>query len=85
MNTSIWSANLIFGSDSNQVILEKEAIKRIPVHLLLSDTNFIKRIQKKVGEKAWNKLPKDSITNLPNMKVFYLKFLGHVAMEPIIE
>ncbi len=82
--TSIWSANLILGSDSNQVILERRAIKRLPTTLLMSDSHFIKGLMLKIGEKPWNKLPKDKTTGLPMLKVFYLKHLGYTAQEPEI-
>ncbi len=89
MSTSIWSCNLIIGGDSNQVILERIAIKRLPISILMSDNHFINSLKLKIGkgerikgEKIWDKLPKNKLTGLPTIKVFYLKQLGTVAQEP---
>ena len=87
MPSKIWSANIIIGTDSDQFIIESTAIKRIPVHVLMSDTYFIKWLKQKVQgksdtDKRWNSLPKNKDTNLPNVKIFYMKYLGECASEP---
>jgi hypothetical protein len=87
MGTKIYSSNIIIGSDSDQFIIENTAVKRLPIHVLMSDDYFIKWLKQKVSgasksDSNWNKLPKNKITELPNVKIFYMKYLGDVATEP---
>lgn len=87
MPTKIFSANIIIGSDSNQFVLEKVAVKRIPTHLLMSNPDFIDWLKKKVAgnsktDVAWNRLPKDKDTKLPKIKIIYLKYLSQTGSEP---
>ncbi len=82
MSTKIFSANIIIGSDSNQYIIEKIAVKRLPVEVLIADTVFVKRIESHVPKDVWAKLPRIKDNLLPSIKIFYLKYLGEIGEEP---
>ncbi len=84
MATEIWSANIIIGGDDNPIIIEKIAIKKLPIYLLLADEYFVKMIQHRCDKKAWDKLKKDKETGLPSIKTVYLKHLGDTAQEPFV-
>jgi len=84
MSTEIWSANATIGTGVRQVALDRVAIKRLPLHILLSDPFFIKSIKLKVGDVQWKKLPVNKATGHPDIKISYLGYLGVVAEEPVL-
>ncbi len=86
MSTKIYSVNITIGKDANSVILEKVACKKLPPHIHLANYDFIEWLMRKVQgdsktDARWNKIKKDKITGLPEVKIQYLKYLGDVASE----
>lgn len=82
MSTQLWSANIILGTDSNQHIIEKIGVKRLPLNVLISDSYFIDRLKNQASDATWKRLPKSKETGLPSIKIIYLKYLGEVGEDP---
>lgn len=83
--TKIYSANIIIGIGASQVTLNAIPVKKLPLHILLADPSFIKRITKRIGEKYWNAAKKKKTDELPPIKIEYTKYLGTVINEPEYE
>lgn len=83
MTTKIFSANIIIGSENEQrFIVEKQPVKKLPVNILCSSEDFIRRIISAVGENIWTSFNIDRTTKLPKIKIQYLKHLGNCNKEP---
>lgn len=84
MPTKIYSANITLGDEPNNIILEKEVVKKLPVHILMSNVHFIGWIKHKIGDVKYKKLLNKK-TGLLTVKINYLKEIGNINNEPIIE
>lgn len=84
MATKIYSANVFVGDLENPVVLEQMVVKKLPLYILLNDEGFVQKLIKYVGEKQWKELiPKKQ--KYPTIKIHYIKQIGTVNQEPIIE
>lgn len=83
MRTEIWCANILIGNSGNPIIIEKVSVKKLPLHIILSDDLFINKLIRYVGsEKKWQALiPKGK--HFPTVKIVYLKFISYTNKEPI--
>ncbi len=84
MPTGIYIANATIGTGMQSVVLERIAVKKLPVHVLLADSHFVKSLFLKVGEKKWKQLLRQSSDSYPAIKIEYLQPLGITASEPHI-
>ena len=83
MNTKIYSANIIIGRDEEcPVMMEQQPIKRLPIPIHCANEDFIRRIIKHIGEKVWLSYKIDRHTQLPRIRIEYLKYLGNCLNEP---
>ena len=85
MATKIYTANVFVGELDNPFTLTNMILKKIPPHLLLSDSDFTYKIRKIMGDALWRELKKDKVTKLPVIKIHFVKQIGTVNQEPIIE
>lgn len=77
MPTKIYSANIKVGSKQ----LLSYPVKKLPVNILLSDTFFIKRLKRIIGDREWKKQTVKGAA-MPRIEIEYLQFLGEVIHEP---
>jgi hypothetical protein len=85
MGTKIWTANIFIGELDNPHVLELMVTKKLPTHILLSDSDFVDKLIKYTGEKKWVELKVNKKTRLPQVKIHFVKQIGTVNQEPIIE
>ncbi len=84
MATKIYSANVFIGEPDNPIVLEQMVVKKLPLHILINDEAFVSKLIKYTGDKKWVELtPKKA--KLPPIKIHYIKQIGTVNQEPIIE
>ena len=84
MATKIALANIFIGDLSNPLVLESQVLKRLPLYLHTADLYFVEKIKRLIGIQ-WKNLKVDKITKLPTIKIHYIKNLGIVNEEQIIE
>lgn len=85
MATKIYSADIFIGSGSTQIILTSFVIKKLPLHIHLSNLSLIKKLIRRTGEKYWNAAKKKKTDDMPAIKIEYKKYLGTVINEPEYE
>lgn len=84
MATKIYSANVFIGEPDNPVVLQQMVVKKLPLHILINDEDFISKLIKYTGDKRWVELtPKKA--KYPPIKIHYIKKIGTVNQELIIE
>ena len=85
MATKIFTANIFIGELDNPYVLTDMVIKKLPYHILFSNNDLLDRIKHRVPDTIWKELKKDKNTKLPNIKIHFVKEMGIVNQEPIIE
>ena len=81
MPTKIFSANVTIGEGINKTVIRMIPVKKIPLHLNLSDEYFIQMMIKYSSEKKWLSLiPKKA--RLPKIEIEYLEFMSNTNKEP---
>ncbi len=78
--TQIWCADIIVNNQQYEK-LKSVSCKKLPVHILLSDEDFIYRIKRDIGDKRWKSLPLNKITQLPDIKINFIKYLSDVNYD----
>ncbi len=80
MPTKIYSA-IITISGTHIQDYGPVAIKKLPLFILMSDPNFIRRLIRFVGDKQWKSL-KIEKNGYPKITITYKDYLGVIAAEP---
>ena len=84
MATKIYTANIFIGDPDKPMVLENQIVKKLPIHINLSDTLFLDRIKSRIGEKNWNALKKLKKDKRPEIRIHFIKQVGTVNQEPEI-
>lgn len=80
MKTEIWSASITIAGHSFEN-LQRYPIKRLPIHILMADADFIFRLKRDIGEKRFNSFQTNRETKLPEVKIEYIQYLSDVNNE----
>lgn len=81
--TSIWASNIIIGN-SPPLILKEVPIKKLPLHIILSDSNFKKYLKTRLTITEYKRIKKYQNTNMPKVNIVYLRFINYCNLEPDI-
>lgn len=85
MATTICKTTITIGEAPNQYTLKHIPCKKLPPHILLSDTNFLTRIIVGMGKDKWTLISKGKKGALPKIEFDFQENLGLVNEEPVIQ
>lgn len=75
MPAEIWSADIVLKFEFHTRIFNQVPVKKLPIHILLSNSEFVDRLKRYCGgEIAWNKL--NPSQKMPNVTIVYHKLIN---------